>query len=53
VRDTATLDDPKRYPEGIPIVIVNGEVVFENGAMTAARPGRVLYGPAVTVKTAR
>jgi hypothetical protein len=31
---------------GIPIVIVNGEIVFENGAMTAARPGRVLYGPA-------
>jgi hypothetical protein len=47
VRDTATLDDPKQYPaEGIPIVIVNGEIVFENGAMTAARPGRVLYGPA-------
>jgi hypothetical protein len=26
-------------------VIVNGQVVFENGAMTDARPGRVLYGP--------
>jgi N-acyl-D-aspartate/D-glutamate deacylase len=26
-------------------VIVNGQVVFENGEMTAARAGRVLYGP--------
>lgn len=47
VRDTATLNDPHQYPEGIPIVIVNGEVVFENGTMTAARPGKVLYGPGV------
>ncbi len=27
-------------------VIVNGDGVFENGAMTAPRPGRVLFGPA-------
>jgi hypothetical protein len=26
-------------------VIVNGQVAFEGGKMTAARPGRVLYGP--------
>ena len=53
VRDTSTLDEPKQYPEGIPIVIVNGEIVFDNGAMTAARPGRVLYGRAVTNKAAQ
>jgi N-acyl-D-amino-acid deacylase len=47
VRDTATFENPHQYPEGISIVIVNGEVVLENGAMTAARPGKVLYGPAV------
>jgi dihydroorotase/N-acyl-D-amino-acid deacylase len=46
VRDTATYDDPHRYAEGFSHVIVNGAVVFEGGAMTAARPGRVLYGPA-------
>lgn len=46
VRDLATYDDPHRYAEGFSHVIVNGEVVFEQGAMTAARPGRVLYGPA-------
>ena len=46
VRDTATFENPHQYPEGIPIVIVNGEIVFENGAITTARAGKVLYGPA-------
>jgi N-acyl-D-amino-acid deacylase len=50
VRDTGTLENPKQYPEGIPIVIVNGEIVVEGGATTAARPGRVLYGPAAGSK---
>jgi len=27
------------------LVLVNGQIVYENGAMTAARPGRGLYGP--------
>jgi len=45
VRDRATFDRPHQYAEGFALVIVNGQVVFENGAMTAARPGRVLYGP--------
>jgi len=46
VRDMATFEKPHQYAVGVPYVIVNGQVVFENGAMTAARPGRVLYGPA-------
>jgi N-acyl-D-aspartate/D-glutamate deacylase len=45
VRDRATFDAPHQYAEGFSVVIVNGEVVFEAGEMTAARPGRVLYGP--------
>lgn len=45
VRDTATFEKPHSYAEGFSHVIVNGQVVFENGAMTAARPARVLYGP--------
>jgi dihydroorotase/N-acyl-D-amino-acid deacylase len=45
VRDLATFDKPHAYAEGVTQVLVNGEVVFENGAMTPARPGRVLYGP--------
>ena len=47
VRDLATFEKPHQYAEGFSTVIVNGEVVLENNAMTAARPGRVLYGPAV------
>jgi N-acyl-D-amino-acid deacylase len=45
VRDVATYEKPHQYAEGFSHVIVNGQVVYENGAMTAARPGRVLYGP--------
>ena len=45
VADTATFNNPHQYAVGISAVIVNGQVVFENGAMTDARPGRVLYGP--------
>jgi dihydroorotase/N-acyl-D-amino-acid deacylase len=45
VRDTATFEKPHQYAEGFTHVVVNGQVVFENGEMTEARPGRVLYGP--------
>ena len=47
VRDTATFEKPHSYAEGVSYVLVNGQVVFENGKMTDARPGRVLFGPAV------
>lgn len=43
VRDPATFEKPHQYAEGFSYVIVNGQIVFEAGAMTAARPGRVLY----------
>ncbi len=46
VRDKATFDNPHQYAEGFGWVVVNGEVIYENGAMTPARPGRILYGPA-------
>ena len=48
VKDMATFEKPHQYAVGFPYVIVNGQVVYENSAMTAARPGRVLYGPGVT-----
>jgi dihydroorotase/N-acyl-D-amino-acid deacylase len=51
VRDTATFEKPHSYAEGVTHVIINGQVAFENGAMTAARPGRVLYGPATRKTT--
>ena len=46
VRDTATFTQPHQYAEGVSLVVINGQIAFENGRMTAARPGRVLYGPA-------
>ncbi|MDB5809723.1 MAG: N-acyl-D-amino-acid deacylase [Betaproteobacteria bacterium] len=45
VKDMATFEKPHQYAVGFPYVIVNGKIVYENGAMTAERPGRVLYGP--------
>jgi dihydroorotase/N-acyl-D-amino-acid deacylase len=44
VGDLATFERPHQYAEGVTHVITNGEVVFEGGAMTPARPGVVLYG---------
>jgi len=46
VRDLATFERPHQYAEGVAQVIVNGQVAFEDGKMTVARPGRVLLGPA-------
>jgi N-acyl-D-amino-acid deacylase len=42
VRDTATFEDPCRYPEGIPYVLVNGRFVVDGGRHTGALPGEVL-----------
>jgi N-acyl-D-amino-acid deacylase len=45
IRDTATFEKPHSYAEGVDYVLVNGQVAFEGGKMTAARPGKILYGP--------
>lgn len=42
VIDTATYDDPKREPAGISLVVVNGDVAYENGRHTGAGSGRML-----------
>ncbi len=42
IRDTATFDDPCRYPVGIDQVIVNGSTVVENGRHTGTLKGEVL-----------
>ena len=42
ILDTATYDEPVSYPAGIRMVLVNGEVVVEDGEHTGARPGRAL-----------
>ncbi len=43
--DHATFAEPSAVSEGVKHVIVNGQIVLENGAYTGARPGRVLRGP--------
>lgn len=42
IRDKATFDAPKQYPEGIEYVLINGQLVLEKGKRTPARPGRIL-----------
>ena len=42
VSSTATFDDPKQFPRGIPHVIVDGTFVVRDGALTGARPGSVV-----------
>jgi N-acyl-D-amino-acid deacylase len=42
VIDRATFENPFQYPEGIATVVVNGQVVLDEGRHTGARPGRVL-----------
>ena len=42
ISDQATYQDPKREPAGVHWVVVNGELVYDHGRHTGARPGRVL-----------
>ena len=42
VRDTATFENPFSYPQGIDTVIVNGQVVLDEGTHTGTKPGQVL-----------
>jgi N-acyl-D-amino-acid deacylase len=42
VRSNATYDEPRRFPDGIEYVAVNGELVVDGGAHTGALPGRAL-----------
>lgn len=45
VEDKATFAQPRAASVGIQYVLVNGQMVFESGAYTGARPGKVLRGP--------
>ncbi len=45
VTDRATFEEPHQYPEGITHVIVNGQLVVEQGEVTKNLPGMPLYGP--------
>ncbi|OYP38235.1 serine hydrolase [Rhodopirellula sp. MGV] len=45
IADHATFESPDALSEGMRYVVVNGELVLDNGKQTDARPGRVLRGP--------
>ena len=42
LRDAATYEEPERIAEGVRLVFVNGELVWENGRLTGKYPGKVL-----------
>ena len=44
LQDRATYEAPTEFPVGIDYVLVNGQVVIEQGRHTGARPGKVVYG---------
>lgn len=46
VRDTATYEEPRRLPEGIPYVLVNGRFTVDDGQRTEELPGRALRSSA-------
>ena len=45
IQDHATYEQPRFSPVGIDYVLVNGQVVIEQGKHTGARPGQMIYGP--------
>jgi N-acyl-D-aspartate/D-glutamate deacylase len=45
IRDRSTFAEPGQPAEGVAVVVVNGQVVYENGRSTGTRPGRLLRGP--------
>ena len=45
IQDRATFQEPTLPPEGIDYVLVNGQVVIDQGKHTGTKPGQILYGP--------
>ena len=45
ILDKATFEDPHQYAVGVISVIVNGEIVIDQGFHNGNKPGRVLRGP--------
>ena len=42
IEDCATFDNPTQPAAGIEFVLVNGQIIWRDGAPTGARPGRAL-----------
>ncbi len=44
IQDNATYENPLAVPTGVDYVLVNGQIVVEEGRHTGAKPGKVLRG---------
>ncbi len=44
-KDNATFSNPHQYSQGLRWVIVNGEIVVDDGMHTGKLPGMIVYGP--------
>ena len=44
ILDNATYGNPRQYSNGVQWVLVNGEVIVENGRHTGQRPGQTVRG---------
>jgi N-acyl-D-aspartate/D-glutamate deacylase len=51
--DTATFEDPRRYPVGVKAVIVAGRVVLDEDALTGQRPGGFIRPCAADSKSSK
>lgn len=49
IADRATFAEPRQYADGVRYVAVNGQLVVDDGRLTAARPGRALRGPGTAI----
>lgn len=45
IRDHASFEESRHYSQGVEYVLVNGELVLDQGRRTGALPGHVLRGP--------
>jgi N-acyl-D-amino-acid deacylase len=45
IQDNATYENPVAVPTGVDYVLVNGQLVVDEGKHTGAKPGKVLRGP--------
>jgi N-acyl-D-amino-acid deacylase len=50
IEDVATYENPTSYPLGIEYVLVNGQLVIDQGRHTGAKPGSVLRGAGADIK---
>jgi N-acyl-D-aspartate/D-glutamate deacylase len=44
IADRATYEQPQQYAVGVHYVLVNGQMVIDDGQHTGKRPGAILYG---------